>query len=379
MYDIYIGKQKSIVFPIMCNAHINIGYSANIPDILSTPSDTTDDAPHGLWAHSGSFTFEAILTPYDINGTGETGLRGRTAQQTNDLIMPQGGAGKISEAYLPVADRYSHEMCIFHNDNFRITLLNATSTNNNQPAEYKIKVYLTLNSVQETFTSPVVISSSVAKNWSYGDSHVRNNLSGFNKNGEIIYDSVARLTTNHTIGTTINVNTTEAHGSRALADIFYEGQEVYTRDGFTFTSIGTIASGGVNPSSLTLTSNPGLILDETELYIPTFKEPKYAENMHHIAVSYNNAGKTVRVFYNRRLVLTGIHSEVADFSFARTDCILGKNTSSNNDASTDMQFMGELHELAIENFEKTEITYTNSLFPAYDTSLLYLRFEEVDL
>lgn len=379
MYDIYIGKQKSIVFPIMCNAHIKIGYAENIPDIFSTSSDTTDDAPHGLWAHSGSFTFEAILTPYDINGTGAAGLRGRTAQQTNDLIMPQGGTGKLSEEYLPVADRYSHEMCIFHNDNFRITLLNSTTTNNNQPAEYKIKVYLTLGTTQETFISPVVIKASDKKNWSYGDSHVKNNLSGFNKNGEIIYDSVARMTNTHTIGASISVNTTEVHGSRALADVFFEGQEIFTRNGFNFTSIGTIASGGVGSGSLTLTSSPGLILDETEIYVKTFKEPKYAENMHHIAVAYYDSGKTIRIFYNRKLVFTGNHTQSNEFSFARTDCILGKNTTGDNDASTDMQFMGELHEVAIENFAKKDIVYTSSLFPAYDTSLLYLRFEEVDL
>jgi hypothetical protein len=377
MYDIYVGKQKSIVFPIMCNAHINIGYSENIPDIFSTPSDTTDDVPHGLWAHSGSFTFEAIVTPYDINGTGAAGLRGRTAQQTNDFIMPQGGSGKISEAYLSTANRYTHEMCIFHNDNFRVTLLNSTSTNNNQPAEYKIKVYLTLGSTQETFVSPVVISASTKKNWAYGDSHVKNNLSGFNRDGEIIYDSVARLTNATGISTTIDLNTT-GHGSRALSDIFYAGQSLYTRSGFDFNLVGTVVS--VGASSVVLTAPPtDAIAQDTEIYIDTFKEPKYVENMHHVAVTYNDVGKTINIFYNRRNVFSGAHTQTNEFVFSRTDCILGKNTSADNDASTDMQFMGELHELAIEDYSKKSITYTNSLLPAYDTSLLYLRFEEVDL
>jgi hypothetical protein len=377
MYDIYIGKQKSIVFPIMCNAHIKVGYAENIPDPFSTPSNTTDDAPHGLWAHLGSFTFEAILTPYDINGTGAAGLRGRTAQHINDLIMPQGGSGKISEAYLSVANRYAHEMCIFHNDNFRIVLLNSTTTNNNQPAEYKIKVYLTLGTTQETFISPVVIKASDKKNWSYGDSHVKNNLSGFNKNGEIIYDSVARLTNTTGISKTIDLNTT-GHGSRALSDIFYSGQSLYTRSGFDFNLLGTVDT--VGTSSVVLDANPtNPVLQDTEIYIDTFKEPKYAENMHHVAVAYYDSGKTVRIFYNRKLVFTGNHTQSNEFSFARTDCILGKNTTGNNNASTDMQFMGELHELAIENFAKKDIVHTSSLFPSYDTSLLYLRFEEVDL
>ena len=41
--------------------------------------------------------------------------------------------------------------------------------------------------------------------------------------------------------------------------------------------------------------------------------------------------------------------------------------------------MGEIHELSIERKAKKEITFTNSLFPEIDETLLYLRFEEVDL
>ena len=43
-----------------------------------------------------------------------------------------------------------------------------------------------------------------------------------------------------------------------------------------------------------------------------------------------------------------------------------------------MQFMGELHEMAIQGFEKSAFTITNSLYPFFDETLLYLRFEEVD-
>jgi len=363
MYDVFIGKQRSLVFPIMCNAHVAIPYSANIPDIGS--AGTSDDVPYGLWAHTDSFTFETIFTPYDINGTGATGLRGRSAQQLSDFVMPQGGSGKLSEEYLSTANRYTHEMCLFHNDKFRVTLLNSTSTNNNQPAEYKVKVYLTIGSNQDTFVTDTLITAAGSKAWTNGDNHVNYNKSGFDADGRIVYDSVASLTNAHTSGTQIDVRTSAYHGSRALTDIFFAGQKVYTRSGFTFTEIGTIASGGVSSTQLTFTSGVSAIADETELYVDTFKEPKYVENMHHLAVVFSAVNNSIKVFFNRRLVLDGKHTENTAFEFSKTDFIIGKNTTSDNNASTDMQFMGELHEMAIQGIGKK--------------TLLYLRFEEVDL
>ena len=58
MYDTLIGKQRGLVFPVMCNGHVRIDYSDNVPSTL-------DNQAYGIFAHTGSFTFEAILTPYD--------------------------------------------------------------------------------------------------------------------------------------------------------------------------------------------------------------------------------------------------------------------------------------------------------------------------
>jgi len=41
--------------------------------------------------------------------------------------------------------------------------------------------------------------------------------------------------------------------------------------------------------------------------------------------------------------------------------------------------MGELHELAILNIKKNEFNGVSNLLPNYDNTVLYLRFEEVDL
>ena len=58
MYDVLLGKQRGLVFPVMCNGAVVIDYSDNIPD-------SADDVGYGLWSNEGSFTLEAIVTPYD--------------------------------------------------------------------------------------------------------------------------------------------------------------------------------------------------------------------------------------------------------------------------------------------------------------------------
>ena len=63
MYEILAGKQRSLDFPVMCNAHIKLDYTDNVPY-------TSDEIGYGIWAHSGAFSFERVITPYEINGDG---------------------------------------------------------------------------------------------------------------------------------------------------------------------------------------------------------------------------------------------------------------------------------------------------------------------
>ena len=62
-YSIFTGKQRSLVFPVMCNGFLTLDYSANI-------SNSADAIPYGLWQLDEDFTFECVLTPYEINGYG---------------------------------------------------------------------------------------------------------------------------------------------------------------------------------------------------------------------------------------------------------------------------------------------------------------------
>ena len=62
-YSIFTGKQRSLVFPVMCNGFLTLDYTDNI-------ASTGSGIPYGLWDLDNNFTFECVLTPYEINGFG---------------------------------------------------------------------------------------------------------------------------------------------------------------------------------------------------------------------------------------------------------------------------------------------------------------------
>ena len=391
MYDIHVGEQKSLVFPIMCNAYVSIGYEDNIPDIEGTPSDTTDDVPYGLWAHEGDFSFEAIVTPYDINGESVPRDKANTqpekvmpntvstvANQDNSIVNQ-------SDYYLSLTGngRLNHEMCIFHNDKLTITLMNTTTTTINQPAEYKIRVtFDQFESYAAIVDSSTVITASKERVERLNNTNYNTYLDGFNEEGFRVFDNICRvgLVAAASGQKVIRVGHTNNAGGHAYMPV---GTELFTRDEFTYTSIGTIDS--VSTNDLTMSANLTSTLSAlTYLYVETFKEPKYIGNTHHIGISYSETAKLVQIFYNGKLVGSGTrHSSSPAFVFDRSDFLIGRASSSvstaENYAYTAKQFMGEMHEMCIEKTYKTRYTHMQSLLPKFNETLLYLRFEEVEL
>ena len=126
MYDVLLGKQRGLVFPVMCNGGVVIDYGDNIPsqNLQVTGSDTSSantenvHIGYGLWANEGSFTLESIITPYDINGYGEISSATQPTIASNKKIMPSNShessnTNYQSERYLPIANRLGHILC-FH-------------------------------------------------------------------------------------------------------------------------------------------------------------------------------------------------------------------------------------------------------------------------
>jgi len=275
MYQTYIGERNSLVFPVMCDGHVLIDYDKNIPDIGDDASVTNDNV-YGLWGLEGSFTIEAIVTPYDVNGNSSSTIK------TSIKTMPnQSSTNSQSEKYLSLADRVGHSMCIFYSENAQLYLVNTVGSGNyaNRPAEYKLQFTVTASGTADTLDSSAVIK------------------------GEKSYNT--------------------------------------------------------NPEALYL--------------IAPF----------HIAATFSVSDGVMSLYLNDSLVASDIHSAKSTanttFSMAKTDCYIGTNGSTSGEAVTRKQFMGEIHEFAISLNAKSDFSFTHTLLPNFRNTLLYLRFEEVDL
>ena len=353
MYDTLIGKQRGLVFPVMCNGHVRIDYSDNVP------TSTSGIEPYGIFEHTGDFTFEAAVST-------------NTTTTSTQKVMPTAGeANKTntdfqSNVYIPLETRLTHEMNIFSSTNFTISLVNSTSHNENQPAEYKIKVTIKLGSDQTITTDSAVITATSGFGWFY----TADTLEGFDKNGRITH-VVGGVTDGTNSTTTIPVASTAK---------FHVGQEVFTRDGFNFTSLGTIASINSGVSIVMNTAPSSSISSSTNIFIPAFKDASYINNQFHIACVYNEASKEIRIFLDGILVKKQTISTSNTFSMAQEDYFIG--ASSNNgtgagSATANKQFMGELHEMSMIKTIKKQF-FINNLLPNFSDTLFYFRFEEVD-
>jgi len=380
MYDVLTGKQRALVFPVMCNGFVKIDYSDNVPN-------SADDIGYGVWSHSGDFTFEAIVTPYDINGAFNTTLRGRTLSATKKIMPNSGHQGTLSnfqsEKYLSVANRITHEMRIFSSTNFYISLKNSTTTTANQPAEYKIVVGIKLSSgaVQEFTTNNVVIIPTKDRAWVYDNSPSsgmdNNGPFGFNEEGRIEYDFAAQMDADFSSGGT----TISCHS--IVADTIVEGEPLFIRDGYDFTTIGTVSSTDTSANTITLASAYNAdIASSTKLLRRTYADPTYINNSFHIACTYDETAKELNIYFNGLLVKTGTHAQSGTFSFEDEDLFIGATGSGGHGAlstTVNKQFMGEMHEMCLTSVIRRRFPSITSLYPNYNDTLFYFRFEEVDL
>lgn len=365
MYNVLTGKQRSLVFPIMCNACVKLDYSDNVPDIEGTPADTTDDTGFGIYNHTGSFTFETIITPYDITHNSD--------KLTSKKIMPLGSSSRQSTDYLLRSSTISHEMRIFHSSNFQISLVNnVANANNLEPSRYKIKVGIKLGSApMEYFITDDVIIPSFGKQFFYDSSKYTLGISGFDKQGRMAYLPKTTLSSDFSSGDTI-LSLTSSVG-------FTVGERLYHLENKDFLFIGTIAS--TSPVTLSAPYNND-ISNGSIIYFEEDREPTYINNSYHIACSFNDKAQTVSIFLNGIKQTTGTHTQTTSFSFPKEDYFIGSNGTNKigyNSATDNNQFMGEIHEMCITNVIRRQFPYILNLMPNYENALFYLRLEEVDL
>jgi hypothetical protein len=343
---LYSKDRKSLQFPANCDGYLQVPYTAG-------------QQKTGIWAHSGGFTFEAIITPYDINGNEKTTYNG---------TIKSLGQGAKGIDYMSKTSRYASEMVIFYNSNVKVVLENTTTHSTNQPAEYAIKFYLTIGGTTTTITSATVIATSIVEN-----SSLNPTLYSYNNhtpNGEKVNTNI------NTVYTTT--------GRLAAADHtkFVVGDILFTSDG---ASLGTVSSIDTSTGILqldvsTLTTAQRTIILADGVYRTMNKDALYVEVPHHIAVSYNPTGGRMNIFYDGKLVKTGVHSAGGNFSLAESDINIGQQSdAASQTLKRRSQFMGEMHEMVFINKYKKGIGSTNTLTPFYGDVLLYFDFEEANL
>ena len=383
MYEILTGKQRGLVFPVMCNGHVAIDYNENIVD-SEDDSTTTNDVAYGLWAHEDSFTFESVITPYEINGHG-TYSSLTPPSYSSKKVMPAlaqsvytaGNESNFqSELYLSRTARLTHEMMIFYNTNFQVSLLNSTLHNENEPARYKIRVRLKLGTSTETYTTNEVIIPTTSGRFFKYETVLGSPSLITDADGRKIYRKVTTISSHSGANFTV-----------AAAQYLFGGekQEVFIMDSGLPVSLGTIKTiaGSTGSQAVVLTdSYSPTIADGTNLFIKDEQMAAYTENAFHIACTYESSTRTLRIFLNGNLISTNNHATDATFSFARENTFLGANGSGATgagSATTNKQFMGVLHEVSIMGVKRKEFVGISNLLPNYNDTLLYLRFEEVDL
>jgi len=369
----------------MCNSFVKIDYSDNIP-IGADGAISSDDVRYGIWNHKDSFTIESTLTPYDINGYGAITIMPFT---TNSEKMMTGitksvldnatdREQKTSYRYLndtnkfgTASDLNGYEMRVFHSEEVKLSLLNASEHGFNNPAEYRIKFEVSVGGVNESLTSPIVISPI------FGKPHKGSSLStvGFDSEGKVKFQEATSVAVNS--NSTLTKTITFASNIEAN---FHHEQKIYYRDGFDFIEIGTInlVSGAVlTLKDISVSDN--FLVGKT-IFIPTTKNPFYVNEVHHIAATYNDLTRKMTIYYGGKEVASSEHSSTSEFSFTTSDMFLGANgvgAIGRDTSHTNNQFMGELHEFAFTNGARETFDLT-TLNPRFAEVLLYFRFEEVD-
>ena len=383
MYRLLIGKQRSLVFPVMCNAFVKIDYSDNIPRGADGAFTTDDDVRYGIWNHKDSFTIETTLTPYDINGYG---LVSSIPSTTNSEKMMAGISKTVldnstnreqrpSYRYLNDTNKFGssstlngYEMRIFHSEKVKLSLLNASEHGFNNPSEYRIKFEVDINGTNVSLTSPIVISPIFGKAQKGSVA-----LEGFDSEGKVKYQVA---TSANVTGNLLNTISFDAN----VESDFHDEQKIYARDGFDFTQVGVVGSVSGSVATMKELTVADSFLVGKKIFIPTTKNPFYVNQVHHIAATFNDLTRQMRIYYGGKLVASTDHTSTAEFSFTQDDMFLGANgvgATGRDTSHTNNQFMGEMHEFAFTNGARETFDLA-SLNPRFAEVLLYFRFEEVD-
>ena len=382
---LYVTNRKALVFPVMCDAHLKID-----------PATDSAGQTTGLFAHDDSFTIQAIVTPYEINGLGwdygaTNNPAGVSGVVDSKKTMPRVQAYNTTEAhfqsYQYINSRLTHEMLLFYNENVSLSLVNNTLSHQNQPAEYKIKFQVNANGVTALTTSNVISASTLHSGTTQNLNSVASSNAEdvYHMNSDAVRFRLAFANVSSHTGGSNTITTSESTAS----NFFYVGQHLYSRTGQTFLDLGYIT--GIDGADLEMSQATSVGLSGS-LYTDALKEAPYLLNAFHIAASYNKTTGVMQIFLNGDKVADTVHSTNMGFTFSNVTSYIGEvpSSSANSGAlastigaspyyGTVTQFMGELHEFAITKGAQEGFPSTVTLIPDFRDILIYYRFEEANL
>jgi len=278
----HVGESRALVFPVMCNGYLQLDYSES----------NTSTYKHNLWGHKDEgFTFEAIVSPYDVNGIGHrTSGQGRldSIKTPPSPNLSLDDHADTTSNYQSVSyfgsGRNTHKMMLFHNPYFQFYLENTTSSNFNQPSEYKLVCKLISGSKTHTIESDAVITSSNRLK-GYYDSE------GFYDNGGLVSDKTELSTSATTANeqATITISGSLASFTNTAAVPATLGTATFTVNNQPGSShLDTPTSSGTPPTgSITVDS-----LSATECFSEFAEENSGLENVLEDAVN----DKSIKIF-----------------------------------------------------------------------------------
>ena len=380
MVNAYSGEAYRLVFPILSNGYLLLNYDETVTQIEGTTATVggTGDDPDGvtpttdtitatrerqIWGHKDSFTLEAIVTPYDVNGLGNRTTGHGVLDSTKTPPYPNNSLSNRLTTYESVdvlaagTNAYKDQkMMLFHNTNLKFYLQNTTESSFNQPAEYKLVAELTSGGGTKTISSEVVISAtSTLHNY---------------------YDAGGYYNGNSTSFTKLSSNASNAAGSAGDAHVIVQdgeadslvgkGTKIYDENLNLIGETNSVTQNAYsnNRDAINLKADRLTAVTST-VYVPQLKEAMYLEQTYKFSLVYLKQG-VVELYVDNGLVKREQFS-METLQLDASDCQIGRGTSNQE------QFYGELFEISMHTSKKPCPTY-KTLTPNYNNILFYYAF-----
>ena len=372
----YVGSPYKLVFPLLSSGYLEIDYDKTVTQIegtsgtvggsgddTNTPTASTisDTRNIQMWNHTGPFSLECIVTPYDVNGSAKTGasefgvldstktppypsdtLSSRSSTYQSTSILGTSSGTKYTDSPL--------KMMIFHNTNVKLYLENTTDNSYNQPAEYKI-----VAEFKRTGGTTIKLETDTVIK-------AENKLTGY-YDPYGYYDGIATSLTKLDDASRDISNTSMIElDTSSNVNKVGKGTELFDQTG---TSIGKVVSIDTNAGKLTMSQVQSASIGS--VYISQLKEALYLEQMYKISFTY--LPNAAEIYLNNNLVASMSHTESTVVMHPSDIRICGSGTTSE-------QFYGELYEIALHKGNSINTTTQKTLSPSYSNIFFYFRFGE---